>query len=165
MGNGNKENPLLVLYHKAFQGAETTEGLQQWFETSICFPGLFEDLACVNQGPGKSLLIIWLQEIVNSVHLECTNGVRIMSRDEDIYGSAAFRWPHIFDESKTIQIRHQHIEKNDVGMKFIDLLHRTYSVRRLAYNYNPVVFGHKATDTAARDRCVIVDEDSRLHFS
>lgn len=44
VGNGNKENPLLVLYHKAFQRAETTEGLEQWFETSICFPGLFEDL-------------------------------------------------------------------------------------------------------------------------
>jgi len=33
-------------------------------------------------------------------------------------------------------------------MKFIDLLHRTYSVRRLAYNFNAVVFGQIATDTA-----------------
>src|ERR1700684_3599564 len=91
VGNVNKENPLLVLHHKAFQRAETTEGLEQWFETSICFPALFEDLACVNQGLGKSLLIIRFQEIVNSVHFECTNGMRIVSRDEDIYGSGAGR--------------------------------------------------------------------------
>src|SRR5467141_133467 len=165
VGDGNKENPLLVLYHKAFQRAKTTEGLEQWFETSICFPALFEDLACVNQGLGKSLLIIRFQEIVNSVHFECTNGVHIVSRDEDIYGSGAGRWLHIFDDSKTIQIRHQHIEKNDVGMKFIDLLHRTYSVRRLAYNFNAVVFGQIATDTAAGDRFVIDDEDSCLHVN
>src|ERR1700741_1309820 len=160
---GNEENPLLVLHPKAFQRAETTEGLEQWFEISICFPALFEDLACVNQGLGKSLPIIRFQEIVNSVHFECTNGVRIMSRNEDINGSWAGRWLHIFDDSKTIQIRHLHIEKNDVGMKFIDLLHRTYSVRRLTYNFNAVVFGQIATDTAPSDRFVIDDEDSRLH--
>src|SRR5690348_6527679 len=163
VGNGNKENPLLVLYHKAFQWAETTEGLEQWSKTSIFFPGLFEDLACVNQGFGKSLLIIRFQEIVNSVHFECTNRVRIVSRDEDIYGSVAGRWLRIFDNSKTIQIRHLHIEKNDVGMKFVDLLHRTDSVRRLAYNFNAVVFGQIATDTAPGDRFVIDDEDSGLH--
>src|SRR5499425_1345569 len=163
VGNGNKENPLLVLYHKAFQRAETTEGLEQWFETSICFPGLFEDLACVKQGLGKSLLIIRFQEIVNSVHFECANGVRIVSRNEDINGSGANRWLHIFDDSKTIQVRHLHIEKNNVGMKFIDLLHRTDSVRRLAYNFNVVVLGQIATDTAPGDRFVIDDEDSRLH--
>src|SRR5437016_5329022 len=139
VGNRNKENPLLVLHHKAFQRAEITEGLEQWFESSICFPALFEDLECVRQRLGKSLLIVRFQEIVNSVHFECTNGVRIMSGDEDINGSRAGRWLHIFDDSKTIQIRHLHIEKNDVGMKFIDLLHRTYSVRRLAYNFNVVV--------------------------
>src|SRR6059058_322644 len=163
VGNGNKENPLLVLHHKAFERAETTEGLEQWFETSICVPALFDDLECVNQGLGKSLLIIRFQEIVNSVHFECTNGVRIVSRDEDINGSGVGRWLHIFDDSKTIQIRHLHIEKNDVGMKFIDLLHRTYSVRRLAYNFNVVVLGQIATDTAPADRFIIDDEDSGLH--
>ena len=56
-------------------------------ETSICLTALFEDLACVNQGLGKSLLIIWFQEIVNSVHFECTNGVRIVSRTK-IYTGA-----------------------------------------------------------------------------
>src|SRR5580765_2148312 len=132
VGNGDKENPLLVLHHKAFQGAETTERLDQWSKTSIFYPGLREDLACVNQGLGESLLIKRFQKIVNGVHFECTNGVRIVSGDEDIYGSGVGRWLHIFDNSKTIQIRHQHIEKNDVGMKFIDLLHCTYSVRRLA---------------------------------
>ena len=152
--NGDKENALIVLHHKAFQRAETTEGSEQWFETSICFPALFEDLACVNQCLGKSLFIIRFQEIVNSVHFECTNGVRIVSRDEDIYGSGAGRWLHIFDDSKTIQIRHQHIEKNDVGMKFIDLLHRADSVRRLADNFNAVVFGQIATDTASGNRFV-----------
>src|SRR6204780_4432707 len=162
VGNGNKENPLLVFHHKTFERAETTEGLEQWFETSICFPALFEDLACVNQSLGKSLPIIRFQEIVDSVHFECTNGVRIVSGDEDINGSGAGRWLHIFDDSKTIQIRHLHIEKNDVGMKFIDLLHRTYSVRRLADNFNVVVFGQIATDTAAGDRFVIDDEGSRL---
>src|ERR1700677_3874306 len=163
VGNRDKENPLLVLHHKAFQRAETTEGLEQWLETSICFPGLVEDLACVNQGLGKSLLIKRFQEIVNGVHFECANGVRIVSRDEDIYGSGPGRWLHIFDDSKTIQIWHQHIEKNDVGMKFIDLLHRAYSVRRLAYDFNAAVFGQIATDTAPGDRFVIDDEDSRLH--
>jgi hypothetical protein len=34
-------------------------------------------------------------------------------------------------------------------MKFIDLLHRAYSVCRLAYNFNAVVFGQIATDTRA----------------
>src|ERR1041385_7248002 len=159
VGNGNKENPLLVLHHKAFQRAETTEGLEQWFEISICLPALFEDLECVNQGLGKSLLIIRFQEIVNSVHFECTNGVRIVSRDEDINGSGAGRWLHIFDDSKTIQIGHLHIEKNDVGMKFIDLLYRTYSVCRLADDFNTGVFGQIATDTAPSDRFVIDDED------
>jgi hypothetical protein len=48
-------------------------------------------------------------------------------------------------------------------MKFIDLLHRTYSVRRLAHNLNAVVFGQIATDTAPGDRFVINDEDSGLH--
>src|ERR1700691_5972741 len=56
VGNGNKENPLFVLHHEAFQRAEITEGLEQWFETSICFPALFEDLACVNQALGKCSL-------------------------------------------------------------------------------------------------------------
>ena len=116
----------------------------------------------MNQGLGKSLLIIRFQEIVNSVHFECTKGVRIVSSDEDVSGSGAGRWLRIFDDAKTIQIRHLHIEKNDVGMKFIDLLHRTYSVRRLADNFNVVVFGQIATDTAAGDRFVIDDEDSRL---
>ncbi len=162
VGNGNKENPLLVLHDKAFQRAETTEGLEQRFEISICLPALFEDLSCVSQGLGKSLLIIRFQEIVNSVHFKCTNGVRIVSRDKDIYGSGTGRWLHIFDDSKTIEIRHLHIEKNNVGMMFIDLLHRTYSVRRLAYNFNAVVFGQIATDTAAGDRFVIDDEDPRL---
>src|SRR5215471_15650694 len=87
--NGNKENPLLVLYHKAFHRAETTEGLEQRFETSIRCSALFDDLKCVRQGLGKSLLIIWFQEIVNSVHFECTNGVHIMGRNEDIDGSGA----------------------------------------------------------------------------
>src|SRR3984885_14323848 len=145
-GNGNEENPLLVLHHKAFKRAETTEGLEQRFKIWICFPALFQDLACVSQGLGKSLLIIRFQQIVNSVHFECTNGVRIVSRDEDINGSGAGRWLHILDDSKTIQIRHLHIEKNDVGMKFIDLLHRTYSVPRLAYNFNAVVLGEIAHD-------------------
>src|SRR5580692_442373 len=162
VGNGDKENPLLVLHHKAFQRAETSEGLEQWFETSICSPGLSEDMACVNQGLGKSLLIIRFQEIVNCVHFECTNGVRIVSRDKDIYGSGAVHWLHILDDSKTIQIRHLHIEKNDVGMKFIDLLHSVYSIRRLTYKFNAVVFGQIATDTAPGDRFVIDDEDSRL---
>jgi hypothetical protein len=48
-------------------------------------------------------------------------------------------------------------------MKFIDLLHPTYSVRRLAYNFNAVVFGQLATDTAPGDWFVIDDEDSCLH--
>src|SRR5256885_4198646 len=56
VGNGNKENPLLVLYHKAFQRAETTEGLEQWFEISICFPRLFEDMAGVRSGEHTSEL-------------------------------------------------------------------------------------------------------------
>src|SRR5580693_721633 len=163
VGNGNKENPPVVLYHKAFQRAEITEGLEQWFETSICLPALFEDLECVRQGPGKSLLIIRFQQIVNSVHFECTNGMCIVSRDEDINGSGVGRWLHIFDDPKTIQIRHLHIEKNNVGMKFIDLLHRTYSVRGLAYNFNIVVFGQIATDTAPGNRFVIDDQDSCLH--
>src|SRR6202522_1485510 len=163
VGNGDKENPLLVLHHKAFQRAETSEGLEQWFETSICFPALFEDLVCVNQGLGKSLLIVRFQEVVNGVHFECTNGVHIVSGDKDIYGSAAIHWLHILDDSKTIQVRHLHIEKNDVGAKFIDLLHRADSVRRLAYNFDVVVFGQKAADTAPGDRFVIDDEDSRLH--
>src|ERR1700678_777226 len=161
VGNGDKENPLLVLHHKAFQRA-TTERLKQWFKTSICFPALFENLACVNQRLGKSLLIIRFQEIVNSVHFKCTNGVHIVSRDKDIYGSGAVHCLYILDDSKTIQIRHLHIAKNDVRMKFIDLLHPAYSVRRLAYNFNAVVFGQIATDTAPRDRFVIDDEDSRL---
>src|SRR5260370_17251192 len=110
---------------------------------------MFEDLACVRQGPGKSLLIIRFQKVINSVHFECTNGVRIVSRDEDINGSRAGQWLHIFDDSKPIQIRHLHIEKNDVGMKFMDLLHRTYSVRPLPYNSNPVAFAHIAADSAA----------------
>jgi hypothetical protein len=42
-------------------------------------------------------------------------------------------------------------------MKFVDLLHRTDSVRRLAYNFNVVVFGQIATDTAPGDRFVIDD--------
>src|SRR5246500_1223363 len=163
VSDGNEENPLLVLHYKAFQWAETTEGLELWFETSICCPALFDDLECVNQGLGKSLLIIRFQQIVNSVHFECTNGMRIVSRDEDVNGSGAGRWLHIFDDSKTIQIRHLHIEKNDVGMKFIDLLHRTDSVRRLAYNFNAVVFGQIAADNAAGDRFLINAEDSRLH--
>ena len=50
--------------------------------------------------------------------------------------------------------------KTDVGMKFIDLLHRTYSVRRLAYNFNAFVFGQIATRTAAGSRLVIDSEDS-----
>src|SRR5580698_6106149 len=115
VGNGDKENPLLVLHHKAFQRAETAEGVEQWFETSICFPALFEDLACVNECLGKSLFIIRLQEIVNSVHFEGTNGVRMISRDEDIYGRAAGRSLHIFAGSKPIQITHLHTEKNDAG--------------------------------------------------
>ena len=45
-------------------------------------------------------------------------------------------------------------------MKFIDLLHRVYSVRRLAYKFNSVVPGQIATDTAPGDRFVIDDEDS-----
>ena len=49
--------------------------MEQWFEISICFPTVFEDLACVNQGLGKSLLIIRLQQIVNSVDFECANGM------------------------------------------------------------------------------------------
>src|SRR3984957_466884 len=163
VGHGNNDNPLLVLNHKAFQWAETAEGLEQLFETSICCPALFHDLECVNQGLGKSLLIIRLQQIVNSVDFECANGMRIVSRDEDINGSGADRWLHIFDDSKTIQIRHLHIEKNDVGMKFVDLLHRTDSVRRLADNFNVVVFGQIETDTAPGDRYVIDDEDYRLH--
>src|SRR5271156_6313432 len=72
VGNGNKENSLLVFHHKTFKRAETTEGSEQWFETSI-FPALFEDLARVNQSPGKSLLIIRFQEVVNCVNFECTN--------------------------------------------------------------------------------------------
>src|ERR1700733_12759664 len=100
--NGNKENPLIVLHHKAFQRAETTEGSEQWFEISICFPALFENLACVNQRLGKSLLIIRFQEIFNSVHFKCTNGVRIVSRDKDIYGSRPVPWLYILDDSKTI---------------------------------------------------------------
>src|SRR5215470_12572906 len=163
VGNGNKENPLLVLHHKALQRAETTEGLEKWFETSVCFPPLFEDLERVSEGLGKSLLIIRFQEIVDSVHFECTNGMCIVSRDEDVNGSWAGRWLYIFDDPKTIQIRHLHIEKNDVRMKFVDLLHRTYSVRRLAYNFNVVVFGQIATDTAPADRFIIDDEDSGLH--
>jgi len=162
VGNGDKEDPLIVLHHKAFERAETTEGSEQWLEISICFPALFENLACVNQRLGKSLLIIRFQEIVNSVHFKGTNGVHIVSRDKDIYGSGAVRWLHILDDSKTIQIRHLHIEKNDVGMKFIDLHHRAYSVRRLACNFNAVVFGQIATDTAPGDGFVIDDEDSRL---
>src|SRR6476661_3694987 len=117
----------------------------------------------MNQGLGKSLLVKRFQEIVNSVYFECTNGMRIVGCDEDINGSGADRWLHVFDDSKTIQIRHLHIEKNDVGMKFVDLLHRTDSVRRLAYNFDVVVFGQIATDTAPGDRFVIDDEDSRLH--
>src|ERR1700678_990535 len=163
VGNGSKQNPLLVLHHKAFQRAETTQGSEQWLEISICFPALFENLACVNQRLGKSLLIIRLQEIVNSVHFKCTNGVHIVSRDKDIYGSGAVPWLYILDDSKTIQIRHLHIEKNDVRMKFIDLLHRADSVRRLADNFNAVVFGQVATDTAPGDRLVIDNEDARLH--
>jgi hypothetical protein len=96
------------------------------------------------------------------MHFKRTNGMHIVSRDKDIYGSGAVHWLHILDDSKTIQIRHLHIEKNDVRMKFIDLLHRAYSVRRLAYNFNAVVFGQIATDTAPGDRFVIDDEDSRL---
>jgi hypothetical protein len=41
------------------------------------------------------------QEIVNSVYSECANGMRIVSRDEDINRSGADRWLHIFDDSKT----------------------------------------------------------------
>src|SRR5256885_16132105 len=128
----------------------------------MCFPALFEDLACVRQGPGKSLLIIRFQEIVNSVHFERTNGMHIVSRDEDINGSGAGRWLHIFDDSKTIQIRHLHIEKNDVGMKFVDLLHRTDSVRRLAYNFNVVVFGEIATNRSEERR---VGKECRSRWS
>jgi hypothetical protein len=164
VGNGDKENPLLVLHHKAFQRAETSEGSEQWFEISICFPALFENLACVNQRLCKSLLIIRFQEIVNCMHFKCTNGVRIVSCDKDIYGSGAIPWLHILDDSKTVQIGHLHIEKNDVRMKFIDLLYRTYSVRRLAHNLNAVVFGQIATDTTPGDRFVIDDEDSRLQW-
>ena len=96
------------------------------------------------------------------MHFECTNGVDIVSRNKDIYGSAAVHWFDILDDSKTIQIRHLHIEKNDVGMKFIDPLHSVYSVRRLAYKLDAVVFGQIATDTAPGDRFVIDDEDSSL---
>src|SRR5689334_4913233 len=163
VGNGNKENPLLVLHHKAFQRAKTMEGLEQWFENSICRPALFNDLARVRQGLAKSLLIVRLQEIIDGVHFECTNGVSVVSRDEDINRSGARRRLHIFDDSKTIQIRHLHIEKDDVGMKFVDLLHRTYSVRRLAYDFNVAVFGQITTDTAPADRFIIDDEDSGLH--
>lgn len=35
LGNGNKENLLLILHHKTFQRAETTEGLKQWFKVAI----------------------------------------------------------------------------------------------------------------------------------
>src|SRR6516225_1866328 len=101
VGNGNKENPLLVLHHKAFQRAETAEGLEQWFETSICFPALFEDLECVRQCLGKSLLIIWFQEIVNSVHFECTKGVHIVSRFYDVYGSDADLYFFTFPVAKS----------------------------------------------------------------
>jgi len=98
------------------------------------------------------------------VHFECTNGVRIVSRDEDIYtGAGAGRWLHIFNDSKTIQIRHQHIEKNDVGMS--SLICSTALIRSppRPTTFNAVVFGQIATDTAAGDRFVIDDEDSCLH--
>ena len=61
-------------------------------------------------------------KIVNS-GTGCTNGVHIVSRDKDMRGSVV-HWLHILDDSKTIQIRHLHIEKNDVWLKFIDLLDR-----------------------------------------
>src|ERR1700678_581243 len=102
LGNGNKENPLLVLHHKAFQRTESTEGLEQWFETAICFPALFEDLSRVNQGLGKSLLIKRFQEIVDGMHFEGADGVRIVSCGKNVYRSGAGRWLHIFDDSKTV---------------------------------------------------------------
>src|ERR1700679_2390683 len=55
--NGEKENPLLVLHHKAFQRAETSKGLEQRFETSICFRAGFEDLARGTRGLVKPPLI------------------------------------------------------------------------------------------------------------
>ncbi len=116
----------------------------------------------MNQGLGKSLLIIGFQEIVNCVHFECTNGVHVVSRDKDIYGSEAVRWLYVLNHSETIQIGHLHIQKNNVGMKFIDLLHRVYSVRCLAYKFNSIVFAQIAAYTAPGDRFVIDDEDSRL---
>ena len=60
VGNGNKENPLLVLHHKAFQRAETTEGLEQWFETSICFPALV-------RGPGVREPVPWQIALYHTV--------------------------------------------------------------------------------------------------
>ena len=65
-------------------------------------------------GLGKSLFVVRFQEIVNSVHFECTNGVRIMGRDEDIYGSRADRWLRVSMTPKPSRIRHLHVEKNDV---------------------------------------------------
>ena len=78
----------------------------------------------------KDLAAQYARKALALVHFEGTNGVRIVSRDEDIYGNGAGRWLHIFDDSKTIQIRHLQIEKNDVGMKFIDLLHRVYAAHQ-----------------------------------
>jgi len=64
-----------------------------------------------------------------------------------------------FSMTQNIQIRHQHIEKNDVGMKFIDLLHRTYSfaarLQLQCRRVRPDSDGYRAGD-----RFIIDDEDS-----
>jgi hypothetical protein len=91
------------------------------------------------------------------MHLERAERVLIVSRDEDDRHAAADELEHF----EAAQLRHLHVQKQQVGREFADRLDGFEPVRALGDDLHARMRAEELADDGARERFIVHDHDAQ----
>ena len=116
-----------------------------------------EPLAHAGQRLAQTLRAERLQQVVDRVHLECAQRVLVVRGDEDHRHVAADQLQHL----EPIQLRHLHVEEQQVGRELRHRLHRLEAVGALRHDLDVRFGGEELAEHRAGQRLVVHDGNAQ----
>ena len=81
-------------------------------------------------------LVEGLQHVIDRIHLERLNRIVIERRRENNLRHAQLAFNELLDHAKSVEPRHLHVEKNEVGLVLLDQCERFQAVLPLRDHFN-----------------------------
>jgi hypothetical protein len=111
----------------------------------------------------EAFAVVRLKQIIDGVNVERFEREFFVRRHEN-NGRHLFGADRFYDR-EAVQLRHLHIQKNEIGFFLLDFFDRALPVAALANHFDLRIGSEQLQRAFTRERLIIDNQDTNLHLS